>query len=115
MDALDDRQGLRGQRQHMTAAVIRIRQARHEAVVFQAVEQANQRDGPDVKDLSEGGLIEAFMLREVDDDGTSRAVMPGSRARSSRSWRPRAKRAVSCSSLTIVFEPFALGSSWVCK
>jgi hypothetical protein len=59
--------------QEMSAAIIRIRHASDEAGRLQPVEQANQRSWPDVENLSEGGLIEHFMLREVDEDGASGA------------------------------------------
>ena len=60
MDTLDDRQGLGGERQDMSAAIIRISYALDEAACLQSVKQANERNWPDVENLSEGGLIGPF-------------------------------------------------------
>ena len=60
MDTLDERQGLSGERQDMSAAIIRIRHALDEAGRLQPVEQANERNWPDVENLSEGGFDWAF-------------------------------------------------------
>src|ERR1700722_3419352 len=68
MDTLDDRQGLSGERQDMSAAIIRIRYALDEAGRLQPVEQANERNWPDVENLSEGGLIGPFVLRQLYED-----------------------------------------------
>jgi hypothetical protein len=55
MDTLDDRQGLGGERQDVSTAIIRIRYALDEAARLQSVKQANERNWPDVENLSEGG------------------------------------------------------------
>ena len=49
MDTLDDRQGLGGERQDMSAAIIRISYALDEAACLQSVKQANERNWPDVE------------------------------------------------------------------
>jgi hypothetical protein len=69
----------------MSAAIIGIRRARDEAGRLQPVEQANDRSWPDVENLSEGGLIETFVLRKVDEDSASCA---------SHAWKPRAQLSV---------------------
>src|SRR5271163_2163130 len=71
MDTLDKRQGLSGERQGMSAAIIRIRYALDEAGRLQPVEQANERNWPDVENLSEGGLIGPFVLRQLYEDSAS--------------------------------------------
>jgi hypothetical protein len=71
MDALDNRQGLGGERQDMSAAIIRIRYALDEAARLQSVKQANERNWPDVENLSEGGLIGPFVLRQMYQDSAS--------------------------------------------
>jgi hypothetical protein len=71
MDTLDDRQGLGGERQDMSAAIIRIRYALDEAARLQSVKQANERNWPDVKNMSEGGLIGPFVLRQLYQDSAS--------------------------------------------
>ena len=63
MDTVDDRQGLSGVREDMSAAIMRIRYALDEAGRLQPVKQANERNWPDVENLSEGGLIGPFVLR----------------------------------------------------
>src|SRR6266446_3442172 len=60
----------------MRAPVLRVRDARDEAGTLQPVEQANERNRPDVENLSEGGLIDAFVLRELDEDSASCASHP---------------------------------------
>src|SRR5258705_984007 len=55
----------------MSAAIIRVGHARDEAGRLQPVEQANERNRPDVENLSEGGLIDPFVLRELDEDSAS--------------------------------------------
>ena len=71
MDTLDERQGLSGERQDMSAAIIRIRYALDEAGRLQSVEQANERNWPDVENLSEGRLIGPFVLRQLYEDSAS--------------------------------------------
>jgi hypothetical protein len=46
MDTLDERQGLSGERQDMSAAIIRISYALDEAGRLQPIEQANERNWP---------------------------------------------------------------------
>ncbi len=57
MDTFDDREGRSGERQDMSAAIIRIRYALDEAARLQPVKQANERNWPDVENSSEGGLV----------------------------------------------------------
>ena len=71
MDTLDDRQGLGGERQDMSAAIIRISYALDEAACLQSVKQANERNRPDVENSSEGGLIASFVLRQLHEDSAS--------------------------------------------
>ena len=71
MDTFDDRQGLSGERQDMSAAIIRIGYALDEAARLQPVKQANERNWPDVENLSEGGLIGPFVLRQLYEDSAS--------------------------------------------
>ena len=85
MDTLDDRQGLSGERQDMSAAIIRIRYAVDEAARLQPVKQANERNRPDVEKLSEGGLIGPFVLRQLYEDSASSE---------SNAWEVGAQRAV---------------------
>jgi hypothetical protein len=85
MDTLDDRQGLSGERQHMSAAIIRIRSAFDEAARLQPVKQANERNWPDVENLSEGRLIGPFVLRQLYEDSASSE---------SHAWELGAQRAV---------------------
>jgi hypothetical protein len=85
MDTLDERQGLSGERQDMSAAIIRIRYALHEAGRLQAVKQANERNWPDVQNLSEGGLIGPFVLRQLYENSASSE---------SHAWELGAQRAV---------------------
>ena len=77
--------GLGGERQDMSAAIIRIRYALEEAGRLQPVKQANERNWPDVENLSEGGLVGPFVLRQLYEDGAS----PESHA-----WEVGAQRAV---------------------
>src|SRR5580693_2665409 len=85
MDTLDDRQGLGGERQDMSAAIIRIRYALDEAGRLQPVEQANERNWPDVQNSSEGGLIGPFVLRQLYEN---------SAPSESHAWEVGAQRAV---------------------
>ena len=85
MDTLDDRQRLGGERQDMSAAIIRIRYALDEAARLQPVKQANERNWPDVENLSEGGLIGPFVLRQLYEDSASSE---------SHAWEVGAQRAV---------------------
>jgi len=85
MDTLDDRQGLGGERQDMSAAIIRIRYALNEAARLQPVKQANERNWPDVENLSEGGLIGPFVLRQLYENSASSE---------SHAWELGAQRAV---------------------
>ena len=85
MDTLDDRQGLGGERQDMSAAIIRISYALDEAACLQSVKQANERNWPDVENLSEGGLIGPFMLRQLYENRASSK---------SHAWEVGAQRAV---------------------
>jgi hypothetical protein len=62
-DTLDDRQGLSGERQDMSAAIIGIRHALNETGRLQSVEQTYERNWPDSENVSEGSLIERFVLR----------------------------------------------------
>jgi hypothetical protein len=62
-DTLDDWQGLSGERQDMSAAIIGIRHALNETGHLQSVEQTYERNWPDSEDVSEGSLIEHFVLR----------------------------------------------------
>jgi hypothetical protein len=71
MDTLDDRQSLSGEREDMSAAIIRIRYALDEAGRLQPVKQANECNWPDVENSSEVGLVEPFMLRELYEDSAS--------------------------------------------
>jgi hypothetical protein len=57
--------------QDMSAAIIRIRYALDEAARLQPVEQANERNWPDVENSSEGGLIGPFVLRQLYEDSAS--------------------------------------------
>jgi hypothetical protein len=63
MDTLDDRQSLGGERQDMGATIIGIRRARDQAGRLQPVQQTNECNRPDVENMSECGLIDAFVLR----------------------------------------------------
>jgi hypothetical protein len=85
MDTLDDRQGLGCERKDMSAAIIRIRYALDEPGRLQPVKQANERNWPDVENLSEGGLIGPFVLGKVHEDSASSA---------SHAWELGAQRAV---------------------
>jgi hypothetical protein len=85
MDTFDDRQGLSGERQDMSATIIRIRYALDEAGRLQPVKQANERNWPDVENLSEGGLVEPFVLRQLDQDSASSE---------SHAWEVGAQRSV---------------------
>ena len=82
MDTHDDRKGLSGERQDMSAAIIRIRYALDEAACLQSVKQANERNWPDVENSGEGGLIGPFVLMRT---AHRPRVMPGSWARNARS------------------------------
>jgi hypothetical protein len=88
VDTLDDRQGLGGERQDMSAAISRIRHALDETGRLQSVEQTYKRNWPDSENLSEGSLIEHFVLRQVHEDSASRA---------SHAWEPRAQLSVEAS------------------
>jgi hypothetical protein len=55
----------------MGAAIIRIRSALDEAARLQPVNQANERNWPDVENSSEGGLIGPFVLRQLHEDSAS--------------------------------------------
>jgi hypothetical protein len=85
IDALDDRESLGGERQDTNAAIIGVRPAHDEAGRLQPVEQANERNWPDVENLSEGGLIGPFVLRQLYEDGASSE---------SHAWEVGAQRAV---------------------
>jgi hypothetical protein len=85
LDTLDDRQGLSGQRQDMSAAIIRIRYALDEPGRLQSIKQANERNWPDVENLSEGSLVEPFVLRQLYEDTASSE---------SHTWELGAQRAV---------------------
>jgi hypothetical protein len=85
MDTLDDRQGLSGERQDMSSAIIRLRHALDEAGRLKPVKQANERNWPDVENLSEGGLIGPFVLGKVHEDSALSA---------SHAWEVGAQRAV---------------------
>jgi hypothetical protein len=85
MDTLDDRQGLGGERQDMSAAIIGISYALDEAACLQSVKQANERNWPDVENLSEGGLIGPFVLRQLYEDSASSE---------SHAWEVGAQRAI---------------------
>ena len=85
MDTLDERQGLSGERQDMSAAIIRIRYALDEAARLQPVKQANERNWPDVENSSEGGLIGPFVLRQLYENSASSE---------SHAWELGAQRAV---------------------
>jgi hypothetical protein len=85
MDTLDDRQGLSGEHQDMSAAIIRISYALDEAGRLQPVKQANERNWPDVENLSEGGLIGPFVLRQLYENSASSE---------SHAWELGAQRAV---------------------
>ena len=85
MDTLDDRQRLGGERQDMSAAIIRIRYALDEAARLQPVKQANERNWPDVENSSEGGLIGPFVLRQLYENSASSE---------SHAWEVGAQRAV---------------------
>ena len=56
----------------MGATIIGIRHARDQAGRLQPVEQTNECNRPDVENLSECGLIDTFVLREANEDGTPR-------------------------------------------
>ena len=71
MDTLDDRQGLSGEREDMSAAIIRIRYALDEAGRLQPVKQANERNWPDVENSSGGGLVGPFVLRQLYENSAS--------------------------------------------
>ena len=73
MDTLDDRQGLSGQRQDMSAAIVRVRHTLDQTSRLQSVEQANEGNWPDVENLRDSGLIEPFVVRQVDENSVSRA------------------------------------------
>src|SRR5271156_2052340 len=77
MDTLDERQGLSGERQDMSAAIIRIRYALDEAAGLQPVKQANEGNWPDVENSSEGGLIGPFVLRQLYENSASSESYPG--------------------------------------
>jgi hypothetical protein len=62
-DTLDDWRGLSGERQDMSAAIIGIRHALNETGRLQSVEQTYERNWPDSENVSEGSLIEHFVLR----------------------------------------------------
>ncbi len=85
MDTLDERQGLSGERQDMSAAIIRIGYALHKRGRLQPVEQTNERNWPDVENLSEGGLIGPFVLRQLYENSASSE---------SHAWELGAQRAV---------------------
>jgi hypothetical protein len=69
----------------MSAAIIRIRSAFDEAARLQPVKQANERNWPDVENLSEGRLIGPFVLRQLYEDSASSE---------SHAWEVGAQRAV---------------------
>jgi DNA-binding transcriptional LysR family regulator len=71
MDTLNERQGLSGERQDMSAAIIRIRYALDEAACLQSVKQANERNWPDAENSGEGGLIGPFVLRQLYENSAS--------------------------------------------
>jgi hypothetical protein len=85
MDTFDDRRGLSGERQDMSAAIIWIRYALDEAGRLQPVKQANERNWPDVDNSSEGGLVQPFVLRQLYEDSASSE---------SHAWEVGAQRAV---------------------
>src|SRR5277367_4986508 len=85
MDTLDDRQSPGGERQDMSAAIIKISYALDEAGRLQPVEQANERNWPDVENLSEGGLIGPFVLCQLYEDSASSE---------SHAWEVGAQRAI---------------------
>ena len=85
MDTFDDREGFSGERQDMSAAIIRIRYALEEAARLQSVKQANERNWPDVENSSEGGLIGPFVLRQLYENSASSE---------SHAWEVGAQRAV---------------------
>jgi hypothetical protein len=62
-DTLDDWQCLSGERQDMSAAIIGIGHALNETGRLQSVEQTYERNWPDSENVSEGSLIEHFVLR----------------------------------------------------
>jgi hypothetical protein len=70
-DTLDDRQGLSGERQDMSAAIIRIRYALDETACLQPVKQPDERNWPDVENSGEGGLIGPFVLRQLYENSAS--------------------------------------------
>jgi hypothetical protein len=69
----------------MSSAIIRIRYALDESGRLQSVKVANERNWPDVENLSEGGLVEPFVLRQLHEDSASSE---------SHAWEVRAQRAV---------------------
>jgi hypothetical protein len=69
----------------MSSAIIRIRYALDEPGRLQSVKVANERNWPDVENLSEGGLVEPFVLRQLHEDSASSE---------SHAWEVRAQRAV---------------------
>ena len=85
VDTLDDRQGLSGERQDMSAAIIRIRYALDEPGRLKSVKQTNERNWPDVENSSEGGLIGPFVLRQLYENSASSESHP---------WELGAQRAV---------------------
>ena len=92
VDTLDDRQGFGSERQDMSAAIIRIGYALDETGRLQPVQQANERNWPDVENLSEGGLVAPFMLRQLHEDSASSE---------SHAWEVGAQRA----GVTIASQP----------
>ena len=95
VDTLDDRQGFGSERQDMSAAIIRIGYALDETGRLQPVKQANERNWPDVENLSEGGLVAPLVFRQLHEDSASSE---------SHAWEVGAQRAV----VTIASQPSCL-------
>ena len=71
VDVLDDGQSLGGEPQDRRTTLISLDDAHDEAAGLQPVEQASERLRPDVENLSERGLIEPFVLRQMRQDDAS--------------------------------------------
>jgi hypothetical protein len=84
-DTLDDWQGLSGERQDMSAAIIGIRHALNETGRLQSVEETYERNWPDSENLSKESLLDRFVLRQVDEDSASHP---------SHAWESRAQLSV---------------------
>jgi hypothetical protein len=54
-----------------SAAIVKGRRARNEAVRLQPIKQTNECYRPDFEDFSECGLIDPFVLREIDENSAS--------------------------------------------